>query len=260
MAGERLPARLSLLNQLWFRWTGKCFETATSHMQTLIYNLCKRCILTNIMKYTLLFIIVTTNIYGQNNFEPCPDIYTETLVHPLKKQFDKCASGQAILQIFKDHSLIGYDECLTLQLENNTFYLKYNLIDTNSNKEFETELDSTFAHDIHDLFIVALFHVEYRPVNYGIKDGTSYFLSTQFWGHQSELCGFTREVKSGHLLEFMEIIDDLIRLTKTKNTCEHDSLKKRILNLTARMNLRELILQRPELDELFQEDYEFFNK
>jgi hypothetical protein len=34
MAGERLPARFSLRSQLWFRWTGKCFETATSHMQT----------------------------------------------------------------------------------------------------------------------------------------------------------------------------------------------------------------------------------
>ena len=34
MAGERLPARFSLRSQLWFRWIGKCFETATSHMQT----------------------------------------------------------------------------------------------------------------------------------------------------------------------------------------------------------------------------------
>jgi hypothetical protein len=34
MAGERLPARSSLRSQLLFRWTGKCFETGTSHMQT----------------------------------------------------------------------------------------------------------------------------------------------------------------------------------------------------------------------------------
>ena len=34
MAGERLPARFSLLSQLWFLWTEKCFETATSLMQT----------------------------------------------------------------------------------------------------------------------------------------------------------------------------------------------------------------------------------
>jgi hypothetical protein len=38
MAGERLPARFSLRSQLWFRWTGKCFETATSHMQTVARN------------------------------------------------------------------------------------------------------------------------------------------------------------------------------------------------------------------------------
>ena len=39
MAGEQLSARLSLHRQLWFRWTGKCFETATSHMQTVVCNL-----------------------------------------------------------------------------------------------------------------------------------------------------------------------------------------------------------------------------
>ena len=32
MAAERLPARFSLRSQFWFRWTGKCFEAATSHM------------------------------------------------------------------------------------------------------------------------------------------------------------------------------------------------------------------------------------
>ncbi len=34
MADKQLPARFALRSQLWFRWTGKCFETATSHMQT----------------------------------------------------------------------------------------------------------------------------------------------------------------------------------------------------------------------------------
>jgi hypothetical protein len=34
MAGERLSARFSLRCQFWFWWTEKCFETATSHMQT----------------------------------------------------------------------------------------------------------------------------------------------------------------------------------------------------------------------------------
>ncbi len=50
MAGERLPARFSLRSQLWFRWTRKCFETATSHMQTVrqhfemkLYTNCKKC-------------------------------------------------------------------------------------------------------------------------------------------------------------------------------------------------------------------------
>ncbi len=39
MAGKRLPARFSLRSQLWFRGTGKCFETATSHMQTVVSKL-----------------------------------------------------------------------------------------------------------------------------------------------------------------------------------------------------------------------------
>jgi len=38
MAGERLLARLSLRSQLWFQLTGKYFETATSHMQTVALN------------------------------------------------------------------------------------------------------------------------------------------------------------------------------------------------------------------------------
>ncbi|MBU9064580.1 hypothetical protein KSU69_03625 [Phocaeicola vulgatus] len=42
MAGERMSARFSLRSQLWFRWTGKCFETATSHMQTVSGNLKKK--------------------------------------------------------------------------------------------------------------------------------------------------------------------------------------------------------------------------
>lgn len=34
MAGEWLSEKFSLSSQVWFRWTGKCSETATSHMQT----------------------------------------------------------------------------------------------------------------------------------------------------------------------------------------------------------------------------------
>lgn len=56
MAGKRLPARLSLLSQLWFRWTGKCFETATSHMQTVSGNLMKR--------QNYIFIFVTALLFA----------------------------------------------------------------------------------------------------------------------------------------------------------------------------------------------------
>lgn len=42
MAGERLPATFVLRSQLWFRWTVKCFETATSHMQNVRHNLKKQ--------------------------------------------------------------------------------------------------------------------------------------------------------------------------------------------------------------------------
>ena len=38
MAGERLVSRFSLRRLLRFRWTGKCFETATSHMQNVVHN------------------------------------------------------------------------------------------------------------------------------------------------------------------------------------------------------------------------------
>jgi hypothetical protein len=39
MAGERLLSRFSLRSQLWFRGSGKCFETATIHMQTVVHNI-----------------------------------------------------------------------------------------------------------------------------------------------------------------------------------------------------------------------------
>jgi len=39
MAGEWLPARFSALYQVRHGRTGKCFETATSHMQTVVGNL-----------------------------------------------------------------------------------------------------------------------------------------------------------------------------------------------------------------------------
>jgi hypothetical protein len=41
MAGERLLSRFSLRSQLWFRGSGKCFETATIHMQTVVGHLRK---------------------------------------------------------------------------------------------------------------------------------------------------------------------------------------------------------------------------
>ena len=42
MAGKWLPAKFSLRIQLWFRQTGKCFETAPSHMQTVTQHLMTR--------------------------------------------------------------------------------------------------------------------------------------------------------------------------------------------------------------------------
>jgi hypothetical protein len=39
MAGEQQQARFSLFSQLWFRGKRKCFETATSHMQTVVGHL-----------------------------------------------------------------------------------------------------------------------------------------------------------------------------------------------------------------------------
>ena len=52
MAGERLSARFSLRSQLWFRWTGKCFETATSHMQTVVAHFEKRPLILEMNKPT----------------------------------------------------------------------------------------------------------------------------------------------------------------------------------------------------------------
>ena len=199
-----------------------------------------------------------TNVYAQKNFEPCPDIYTCKWTESFKTQIDRCESDKSILQIFTDHSLLEYDECLTLQLDSNAFYLKYNIIKSDSVIEFRRQIDSSLANDIHHLFVVALFHVEYRPVNYGIKDGTRYYLKTEFWGHQSELCGFAYEAKAGNLSKFMSIVDDLIVFAKSKSMKIPDSITKGILELTAKMNTRGLKYRTPEWEEIFNEDYEFF--
>jgi len=61
MAGERLSARFSLRSQFWFRWTGKCFETATSHMQTVVRQLKKT---SDEMKEDYLYLLFVFLIYG----------------------------------------------------------------------------------------------------------------------------------------------------------------------------------------------------
>ena len=53
MAGERLTARFSLHSQVWSRLTGKCFETATSHIQTVVTNKKEM----NKTKYIFIFIL-----------------------------------------------------------------------------------------------------------------------------------------------------------------------------------------------------------
>jgi hypothetical protein len=60
MAGELLSAGVSLRSQLWFRWTGKCFEIATSHMQTVVHHNFRTVKTTN--KMTRLLIVIVTAI------------------------------------------------------------------------------------------------------------------------------------------------------------------------------------------------------
>lgn len=69
MAGERLPSRFSLRSQLWFRATGKCFETATSHMQTVTVHVCSRSTGKSRMKIlitSILIIICISNVNSQS--------------------------------------------------------------------------------------------------------------------------------------------------------------------------------------------------
>ncbi len=70
MAGKRLSARFSLRSQLRFRWTEKCFEAATSHMQNVSNYTIK---ITNLMiKLQNILLIaftaaITFDVYGQRN-------------------------------------------------------------------------------------------------------------------------------------------------------------------------------------------------
>tara|TARA_R100000353_G_scaffold175981_1_gene148125 strand:+ start:443 stop:1057 length:615 start_codon:yes stop_codon:yes gene_type:complete len=60
MAGERLPAKLSLRSKLWFLRTEKCSKTATSHMQTVRRNLMKQVIY-------ILFLLSFTVVLAQSD-------------------------------------------------------------------------------------------------------------------------------------------------------------------------------------------------
>lgn len=67
MAGERLSARFSLRSQLWFRWTGKCLETATSHMQTVTGKQCKTELVAKITFLPLKLILSRIKLNAKNN-------------------------------------------------------------------------------------------------------------------------------------------------------------------------------------------------
>ena len=80
MAGERLPARFSHLSQFWFRGTGKCFETATSHMQTVISLETKKIAIISILISLYMF-----GLFGQSN----PKLkFTKEYFKQLKKEVE----------------------------------------------------------------------------------------------------------------------------------------------------------------------------
>ena len=59
MAGKWLSARLLLCSQLWFRWTVKCFESATLHTHMPLANINMKTV------FYILFTFISTVSYGQ---------------------------------------------------------------------------------------------------------------------------------------------------------------------------------------------------
>lgn len=59
MAGEWLPARFSLCSQLWFRWTLKCFKSATVNTRIPLANINMKTV------FYILFTFISTVSYGQ---------------------------------------------------------------------------------------------------------------------------------------------------------------------------------------------------
>lgn len=112
MAGERQPTRLSLRIQLWFRRTGKCFETATSHIQTRCKQanhdrIQKMIILIEKMKNSIvtLFILAPIYLFAQSSDYSVSSYLTEGTKAPNTHYI-----GEAWLNaIIHDDAELGYN-------------------------------------------------------------------------------------------------------------------------------------------------------
>ena len=83
MAGNWLPARFSLHSQLWFRWTGKCFETATSHMQTVAANIKMKRLLIILLPYLL------TSCFSENEKSETTEIVSNDSIQTVSETLQK---------------------------------------------------------------------------------------------------------------------------------------------------------------------------
>jgi hypothetical protein len=133
MAGERLPARFSLRSQFWFRGTGKCFETATSHMQTVIGHF-KTQKFQNGLTMTRIFIILFSligfeSIYCQSDklSKDCSEKkYSYEIIIDMN-HLQRSDSYNYKYLLNKSWEFIGENEVISYD-DNTLYYIQYNYV------------------------------------------------------------------------------------------------------------------------------------
>ena len=213
-------------------------------------------------------------VIGQNNFEPCSDVYSESIWFS-ESQLKK---GKQLMEFKNDEftyssilinpSLSFCSQYLALTKNSKTYNFKLTLKDLcfrkNKYEVIETSrsLTKDEAKAIIDLFVVALFHLEYNPKTMEYADGTSYHLRSEFWGVSHNLCGYVHSpIQAGNVRRFIDLSNDIIQFVKSDESALDSKLIERIKDLTIEMNVKKLNLADPAIEvQMFGEKFEFFLK
>lgn len=227
------------------------------------------------MNKTILLVLFffATQVKGQNNFEPCSDIFSqpvwlsENYLRTAENLMSQTDSFHVEASILTDHSLRSSDNILELvfnyQTEEHKLIFRETIVDTAGIhiSHHKKNVSHEFAMCMKELFIVALIHVEYQPTEKQYTDGIHYHLRSDFWGIQNRLCGYTRTPNSSKVLQFLQMMNRIIDFTSSSMSQPPPVLIEEMKSLTEVFNEKELNLDSPTMEEIMDEkEFNFFKK